>query len=77
MAYVNITLIFKGDEYDVEVDNASTPDELCRLFMQNLEVEGNYRLFPIDSVEMKNGTTWELSEIAPQSKIKKFEKKSR
>lgn len=75
MTDVNITLRFKTDEYDVVVDDASTPNELCELFKAKLGERGDYRLIPLTSVHMTNGSIWELSEIPAESKLKRFKKK--
>ena len=73
-SYVRIKLIFQENEYDVDVNKNSTPDELIKLFAEKFSVQGFFRLIPITSVNLINDSIWELSEVPPPSKIKAFTK---
>lgn len=75
MAYVTITLRYRGDEYLVEVDDSLTPKEFLNICQENLALQGDFSLVPTDSFGLTNGSTWELTEVSPKNKVKRFDKK--
>lgn len=75
MAYVTITLRYHGDEYLVEVDDSLTPKEFLNICKEELTLNAEFSLVAISSFTLTNGSIWELIEVSPKNKVKKFEKK--
>lgn len=73
--YVTITLRYHGDEYLVEIDDSLKPQELLNICKEYLNINGEFSLVVTSSFGLTNGSIWELTEVSPKNKVKRFDKK--
>ena len=77
--FVEITLIYKGDEYITEVDAKADIDELINYFKENLSIDSNQECSLITrkgSYQLTKNTVLELIDDTQKTVGKRFGKKS-